>query len=122
MRTFAIAIVLAVVALFVFGTPFSTERPERVSRWQSAAALLPMSFAHEDHASENCILCHHNYVDDTGGDPCMYCHVTNPDVYPELEQHFHDLCRGCHEDKEREGETGGPVRACVECHVEEDLP
>jgi len=113
---------LAVIALLLFGTPFTEVRPERVSRWQSEMALLPMSFAHEDHASENCILCHHNYVDGTGGDPCMYCHVTNPDVYPVLEQQFHELCRGCHEDKKRMNEAGGPVRACIECHVEEDLP
>lgn len=122
MRSFAVAVVLALAALLVYGTPFSAERPARVARWQSAEPLLPMSFAHADHAAENCILCHHNYVDSTGGDPCMYCHVTNAEVYPALEQQFHDLCRGCHEEKDRARMDGGPVRECIACHVDENLP
>lgn len=122
MRSFAVAVVLALAALLVYGTPFSAERPARVARWQSAEPLLPMSFAHADHAAENCIHCHHNYVDSTGGDPCMYCHVTNAEVYPALEQQFHDLCRGCHEEKDRARMDGGPVRECIACHVDENLP
>ena len=122
MRLFLVLLVLAAASLFVWGAPFSTENPVIDYRWQSPEPLLPMTFAHSDHVNENCLVCHHNYVDDTGGDPCMICHVTNSEVWPLLETQFHDLCRGCHEDRQLAGEDGGPVRACIDCHVDEQKP
>ncbi len=66
-----------------------------------------MTFAHADHPTENCIDCHHNYNDDTGGGPCMNCHTTNQDVWPLFQRQFHDLCRSCHAEKAALGEEGG---------------
>ena len=79
-----------------------------------------MTFAHEDHVAENCLVCHHNYVDKTGNDLCMVCHVINQEVWPMFEPLFHDLCRSCHEDRQLKGEDHGPTRVCVDCHIDED--
>lgn len=122
MKSFLAAVVLATAALLVYGTPLNVEKPVIAHRWQSPDPILPMTFAHEDHAAENCVQCHHNYVDGTGGTPCMYCHVTNEEIYPLLEAQFHELCRDCHEKKQRLGEAGGPTRRCIDCHLDEDLP
>ncbi len=122
MKAYVIVLAVGAVLLLNYGTPLSGERPARALRWESPDPILPMTFAHEDHVTENCVLCHHNYVDDTGGSPCMYCHVTDATVYPLLETQFHDLCRGCHEEKRIAGLAGGPTRVCVDCHLEEDAP
>ncbi len=81
-----------------------------------------MTFAHIDHATVNCIDCHHNYIDATGGGLCMNCHMTNADVWPLLENQFHDLCRSCHAEKAALGEDGGPPRRCIACHLGDELP
>lgn len=116
------AILAAAVLIMIFGSPIATEKPVRGYYYESPEPILPMSFAHEDHVAENCILCHHNYNDDTGGGPCMNCHTTNQDIWPLFEKQFHDLCRGCHENKAAMGEAGGPPRRCIECHRGDDLP
>ena len=120
MRVFVGLVVLAATALLVFGTPLPTKRPVLEHRWRSPEPILPMTFAHEDHVAENCLVCHHNYVDNTGNDPCMICHVINQEVWPMFESQFHDLCRSCHEDRQLAGEDHGPTRVCVDCHIEED--
>ncbi len=122
MRIFLALIITSTIYLIVFGTPLSTEHPTSELRWSSPTPILPMTFAHLSHVNENCLDCHHNYQDDTGNGFCMNCHVTDEDVWPLLEAQFHDLCRGCHEDKQLAGEEGGPTRVCIECHVSEDLP
>lgn len=119
--TFA-TLVLAGVLVVVFGSPIAGEMPVSDHYFDAPAKILPMSFAHLDHVPVNCVECHHNYVDDTGGGLCMNCHVTDKQVWPLLEQQFHDLCRGCHADKEAMGEAGGPPRACMACHLGDDLP
>ncbi len=122
MKIVLLAILVAAGLIMIFGSPIAKERPVRGYYYESPEPILPMSFAHEDHVAENCILCHHNYNDATGGGPCMNCHTTNQDVWPLFERQFHDLCRGCHEDKAALGETGGPPRRCIECHRGDDLP
>lgn len=122
MKVFLAALLLATVALLLFGAPFATEQLKLKIRWRSPEPILPMSFAHEDHVDQNCLVCHHNYVDDTGGDACMSCHVTNEELWPVLEAQFHDLCRGCHVEQQLAGEESGPTRACIDCHVEEHVP
>lgn len=122
MKVFLVLLVLVTTAVFVFGAPFSSQKPIRESRWQSPGPVLPMTFAHKDHVTESCLICHHNYNDDTGGGPCMLCHVTNQDVWPLLETQFHELCRACHADKQHIGEKGGPARSCIACHLDDDLP
>ena len=83
---------------------------------------LPMKFAHIDHVEEKCVECHHHYQDDTGQGLCLDCHRKDPEVAHLMEQQFHDLCRGCHEEKRLDGEDGGPPRICGDCHQEDFLP
>lgn len=122
MKLLFAALVLAGCLIVVFGTPLAVEKPARDSYYDAPRKILPMSFAHLDHVSVNCVECHHNFVDDTGGGLCMNCHVTNPLVWPLLAHQFHDLCRGCHAEKAALGETGGPPRRCIACHRGDDLP
>ena len=122
MKFIFVAFVCAGAVIVVYGSPFAGERPLRAHYYEAPQPILPMSFAHADHVAENCIACHHNYVDDTGGGPCMGCHVTNRQVWPLLERQFHDLCRGCHEDRAASGDAGGPPRRCIECHRGGGLP
>ena len=84
--------------------------------------LLPMTFAHDDHRSVNCITCHHNFVDTTGQGLCLDCHKTNVKVRLEIEPMFHTLCRDCHVQKHTAGEDAGPVRRCADCHTADDEP
>ena len=84
--------------------------------------MLPLTFAHADHTTVNCVTCHHNYLDDTGAGLCFDCHKTDPAVSALIETHFHDLCRDCHLDRQVAGEDGGPVRSCDDCHTADDAP
>ena len=122
MRFLFIGFLAAAGLIVMFGSPIAPEKPLRDFYYESPEPILPMSFAHADHSTENCILCHHNYNDDTGGGPCMNCHTTEQRVWPLFERQFHDLCRSCHADKAAEGNDGGPPRHCIECHRGDDLP
>ncbi len=122
MKITFIAVVIIGILIVVFGSPVAKERPVREFQYGSHEPILPMNFAHLDHVNENCVLCHHNYIDDTGGGLCMNCHVTDPQVWPLFENQFHDLCRGCHAEKAAEGIDGGPPRQCMACHLGDDLP
>lgn len=122
MKYVLLAILVTAGLIIVFGSPVAKEKPLRGIYYESPEPILPMSFAHEDHVTENCIVCHHNYNDNTGGGPCMNCHMTNQDVWPLLQKQFHDLCRGCHEEKAALGMDGGPPRHCIECHRGDALP
>ena len=115
-------LVLAGVLLVAYESPFAVEKPRRDFYYDAPDRILPMTFAHADHVAVNCVDCHHNYVDDTGGGLCMNCHVTDPRVWPLLQNQFHALCRGCHEEKAALGEDGGPPRQCMECHLGDELP
>jgi hypothetical protein len=84
--------------------------------------VLDMSFGHADHREQNCIVCHHNYVDDTGQGLCIDCHVRDPELRAVFEQQFHDLCRSCHVEERRKGRDAGPTRRCLDCHHAEDAP
>jgi len=113
---------LLVILLLVFGSPLSGEKPVRGHHYNSPEPILPMTFAHQAHTTVNCLVCHHNYIDDTGMDMCMNCHVTNQEVWPLFEEQFHDLCRDCHAEKAADGIDGGPPRECMACHLGDDLP
>ena len=88
----------------------------------ASAPTLPMSFAHQDHMEVGCATCHHNFVDDTGQGFCIDCHKTDPEIAADVESMFHDLCRECHVQRQRDGLEGGPTRACIGCHQGDDLP
>ncbi len=83
---------------------------------------LAMTFDHQTHGKQQCIACHHNYVDKSGQGLCLECHVATKGLRLDLEQQFHELCMGCHEEKQAEGEKHGPIRECLACHTEDKLP
>lgn len=85
---------------------------------------IPMTFAHESHKQQQCIDCHHNYVDNTGRSLlCMVCHLSKKEITYKLEDQFHELCMGCHRRKQLEGQKDhGPIRQCKACHTEDRLP
>jgi hypothetical protein len=53
---------------------------------------------------------------------CLDCHYRDPELSYLMEQQFHDLCRGCHEDKRLQGDKSGPLRHCSDCHKQDFLP
>ena len=83
---------------------------------------LAMTFAHQDHAQQQCAACHHNYLDDTGQGLCLDCHRSNPQIAFKMRDQFHTLCMGCHTDKRAEGEKSGPLRSCKACHTADQAP
>ena len=77
---------------------------------------LPLSFPHQQHATVNCIDCHHNYVDRSGMDTCLGCHrASRPDLKHGAEARLHDFCLDCHRTRPR-GARHGPVAGCDACH------
>ena len=84
--------------------------------------MLPLTFAHLDHRSVNCVDCHHNFLDDTGQGLCFDCHKTDPTVNALMEEQFHTLCRNCHVEKQQQGEDAGPTRQCIDCHTADEAP
>lgn len=114
---------LALVAWILWrGSPLAAERPQLDHHYGSPVPILPMSFAHRDHTSVHCAECHHNFVDNTGQGPCMLCHVTDEQLGPQLEEQFHNLCRGCHETLAAQGKPAGPPRRCINCHLADSEP
>lgn len=122
MKIVLLSLTVIAVLIVVHGSPVAGDRPVRAHYYESREPILPMNFAHLDHLGENCIVCHHNYVDDTGGGPCMNCHMLNDEVWPLLAEQYHDLCRTCHAEKAAQGIDGGPPRQCIACHMGDDLP
>jgi len=111
-------LLLAGCALLLAGGLLATLRDAQIH----ASPLLPVNFAHLDHQEVNCITCHHNFVDASGDGLCLDCHKRDPDIAPQMETMFHDLCRGCHVDRQRQHLDAGPRRACLSCHQGDQLP
>ncbi|MEE2783942.1 MAG: cytochrome c3 family protein [Pseudomonadota bacterium] len=84
--------------------------------------MLAVTFAHADHTEQSCIACHHNFVDNTGAGMCFDCHKTDPTIKDLIEDQFHDLCRDCHIDQQRDGKAHGPTRQCIDCHTPDEDP
>ena len=110
------------VAIMTFAMWYTDDPESDTFIPHPAGAMLAVTFAHADHTEQNCIICHHNYVDDTGQGLCFDCHKTDPQVSDLIEEQFHDLCRTCHMDHQREGEDYGPIRQCYACHLPDDRP
>ena len=117
-----VAITLAGAVLILTYGPLSGERPGVGQHYGAPEPILPMTFAHQDHQTVQCVDCHHNYIDDTGNENCMSCHVSNAEVWPLFETQFHDLCRGCHVEQALAMEDSGPTRDCIGCHRQDPLP
>lgn len=89
---------------------------------RARAPMLPVTFAHATHRGVSCIACHHDYLDDSGKGLCFDCHKTDPAVSALVEAQFHELCMGCHVEKQALGEDGGPTRRCADCHTADEAP
>jgi len=82
------------------------------------AEAPPLDFPHDKHRAVNCILCHHNFRDETGADSCISCHrSTRPALHVGAEARFHDFCLGCHRDPPAPLTRHGPTTGCDSCHV-----
>ena len=112
--------VFALVVLFAEQHTSQPDNPQLIPH--SNGHMLVIKFAHKDHTQQDCVACHHNYVDNTGSGMCFDCHKTDPIVAPLIEEQFHDLCRGCHEDNQHQGNDYGPIRSCVACHQADNEP
>lgn len=89
---------------------------------RAQADFLPVTFAHSKHQGVNCASCHHEFIDDTGRGLCFDCHKTDPTVNASIEVQFHELCWGCHVEKQAAGEAHGPTRQCISCHAADNDP
>ncbi|MBM5811220.1 MAG: cytochrome c3 family protein [Gammaproteobacteria bacterium] len=116
MRNAFLALLALGVLVVLSGSPLTGPRPVRDRYFAAPEPILPMIFDHNDHGDVNCIECHHDFADDSGSGMCMGCHVSDPDLWPRLEQQFHGLCLGCHAEREAAGRSAGPPRACDGCH------
>lgn len=114
---FALLLGLALLAQSIRYDPSQANRVPH-----PAGTMLAVTFAHADHVEQTCISCHHNYVDATGIGMCLDCHKTDATVSPLIEQQFHDLCMGCHEQEQGQRAESGPVRRCVSCHTADQDP
>lgn len=122
MKAFSLLILSAGVLTTLLLMASASEQWQQNSFDDRFEPRIPMTFAHQDHSAQKCIDCHHNYVDQTGQGLCLNCHLRDQDVSFKLEQQFHDLCRGCHEEKQLAGQEHGPIRSCVACHTEDHQP
>ncbi len=114
------ALLLLGTAVMLAGALFAFHHYQLEAR--AGAPLLPVTFAHRDHDAVGCVVCHHNYVDDTGQGLCFDCHKTEPSVNALVESQFHELCWGCHVEQQALGEAHGPTRRCIDCHEADDDP
>ena len=103
--------VLLILALGLVYGGFVWRQTEVIERPQLAVA-----FEHIDHSAEPCADCHHNFIDDTGGGACYNCHKQTPELALDIEEMFHDFCRGCHLEKRMNAQDSGPLRQCSLCH------
>ena len=122
MKLVTVAALVCLAGIVLFGAPLADEKSELKYYYGSLEPILPMTFAHIDHQSVSCLECHHNFVDDTGNEACMSCHVTNAAVWPLFESQFHELCQGCHLDLTTRHKESGPLRRCMLCDVEDQFP
>lgn len=107
---------LILLGLIAFGVPGTGPGLHRAVLPGTDVAVLPMTFAHNDHFGVSCSTCHHEFVDGTSGPPCLACHVTDIRVRSLFETQFHQLCRSCHEDNQSQSLASGPTRRCISCH------
>ena len=78
---------------------------------------LVLYFPHDKHRDINCLVCHHNFADNTGADSCLNCHRSRrADLRVGIEARFHDFCLGCHRGLSLGAFGNGPVTGCSTCH------
>ncbi len=117
MAALLVTSVLMVLVLAALSSPWAKQqKPQRFT------PDLPMTFDHQTHREQQCIDCHHNFVDDSGQGLCLECHVSDRKLSALLEQQFHELCQGCHIEQQVAGQSHGPIRVCLACHQEDEAP
>jgi predicted CXXCH cytochrome family protein len=86
------------------------------------ATPLPLDFPHGKHVTVNCLVCHHNYADGSGGGSCIECHRSHrADLKLGAEARFHAFCFECHRHPPASFEHHGPVSGCSVCHKVPDV-
>ncbi|MFT7527180.1 MAG: hypothetical protein ACI9LY_002335 [Arenicella sp.] len=115
-------ILLTLICLLLLWSSYDWNQTRSRSPFNHSPVNLAMTFAHADHAQQQCVKCHHNYQDGTGQGLCLECHRSNPKIAYRMREQFHGLCMGCHLEKNSEGEHGGPLRSCRACHTVDQLP
>lgn len=117
---------LSMLCLWLFSTStdlqFAAHRATTTLGLQQNLPHIEMTFAHTDHAKQQCVTCHHNYQDDTGQGLCLDCHHSDEELAFQMRSQFHELCMGCHQEKRDEGESSGPLRNCKACHTADHAP
>lgn len=115
-------LVLVLISVVIATMVYLSSDHHRAKQAISHQPRLAMTFDHQTHGKQQCIACHHNFVDKSGQGLCLECHVATKGLRLELEEQFHGLCMGCHEEKQAEGEKHGPIRQCLACHTADELP
>jgi Class III cytochrome C family len=109
----ALSSLIALLALLPGGTALALREP-----FLHRSEPLVLAFPHDRHRSVNCIQCHHNFTDRSGGDSCISCHRSGRvAIRVGAEARFHDFCLGCHRDPPAYLSGHGPVTGCNTCHA-----
>jgi predicted CXXCH cytochrome family protein len=109
----ALSSLIALLALLPGGTALALREP-----FLHRSEPLVLAFPHDRHRSVNCIQCHHNFIDRSGGDSCISCHRSGRvTIRVGAEARFHDFCLGCHRDPPAYLSGHGPVTGCNTCHA-----
>ena len=123
--------VLFAGASFTAADP-SGETPEEATienEGYAADRKGPVALSHKKHVEEyqvKCDACHHEYSDGENvwklGDPvkkCIDCHnpVKEEAEGLDLRKAYHDNCKKCHKEAEKNGNMNAPSIKCTACHV-----
>ena len=109
----ALSSLAALVALLPGGTALALREP-----FLRRSEPLVLAFPHDRHRPVNCIVCHHNFIDRSGGDSCINCHRSGrATIRVGAEARFHEFCLGCHRDPPAYLRGHGPVTGCSTCHA-----
>jgi hypothetical protein len=104
---------VALLALLRGGTALALREP-----FLRRTEPLLLSFPHDKHRAVNCLLCHHNFTDQSGTDSCISCHRSRRTaIRVGAEARFHDFCLNCHRDPPGYLAGHGPVTGCNTCHA-----
>jgi predicted CXXCH cytochrome family protein len=108
---------VALLALMRAGTTLALREPLLLR-----SDRLLLDFPHDKHRAVNCVLCHHNFADQSGDGACVSCHRSGrADLRVGVEARFHDFCLGCHRDPPVYLTGHGPVTGCSTCHAPQRL-
>jgi hypothetical protein len=120
MRTRWLPVMLPAItsAILLLILPAPTARSHLMEPAITTPSPIPVRFPHEKHTAVNCLVCHHNLLDNTGSGNCIACHRSSRrDLRHSSEATFHVFCRSCHVLLATQGQRHGPTRACSECHT-----